>query len=300
MSGKRRAYIQLHTAVLLFGFTAILGKLISLNGASLVWHRLWISVLGLLFIPGAIRGIKAMKSSEVWRFSGIGVLVIVHWVTFYGSIKLGNSASVTLACLSTTTLFTSFLEPAIMRTAFNKIEIFLGLLVIVGIWLVTRVGEAYYTAIITGLFSAFVAALFSTLNKKYIGSHHSISVTMVELGAGWVALTVIWFLSGYLNPADLHPESSDWVYLILLSLICTSLAFALSLEALKVLSAFVSNLAISLEPVYGILLAIWILHEGNQLNPSFYAGTMILLLAVLAHPFLVKWQDRRAQSVRLN
>ena len=165
---RKKAYIQLHIAVLLFGFTAILGKLILLNESALVWHRLWISVGGLIFLRGTIAGIRKLSKQDLLRFSGIGCLVILHWLTFYGSIKIGNSASIALACLSTTTLFTSILEPIITRSKFNKIEILLGLFVIVGIYFVSQVGEFYYLAIVVGLISAFFASLFSTLNKKYI------------------------------------------------------------------------------------------------------------------------------------
>lgn len=299
-SNTKVAYFQLHIAVLLFGITAILGKLISIGEAPLVWHRLWISVLGLLFIPGAIKGIKALGKRDLKRFAGIGCLVILHWVTFYGSIKIGNSASVTLACLSTTTLFTSILEPLIVRTRFNRMELLLGLFVIVGIWFVAQVGALYYTAIIVGLISAFLAALFSVLNKRYIGLHFSPSVTIVELSAGWLFLNAVMLLTDRWHISKMIPTAKDWIYLFVLGILCTSVAFALSLEALKKLSAFVSNLSISLEPVYGILLAVWVLNESRQLNTSFYIGTSILLLAVLIHPFLTRIQTKRELRLKNN
>ena len=131
---KNKAYIQLHIAVFLFGFTAILGKLITLEQTALVWNRLWIAVLGLIFIPGVFRGIRTISVSNLLKFSGIGVLVALHWLTFYGSIKIGQSASVTLACLATASLFTSILEPVITKSKFQWIELVLGLIVIVGIY----------------------------------------------------------------------------------------------------------------------------------------------------------------------
>lgn len=292
------AYVQLHIAVLLFGITAILGKLISIAEGPLVWHRLWISVLGLLFIPGAIRGIRALGRADLFRFAGIGCLVILHWVTFYGSIKIGNSASVTLACLSTTTLFTSVLEPLIVRTKFNKMELLLGMFVIVGIWFVAQVGALYYKAIVVGLISAFLAAFFSVLNKRYIGMHFSPSVTIVELSAGWLFLNLVMFLTDRWHFSSMIPTRDDWVYLFILGIFCTSVAFALSLEALKKLSAFVSNLSISLEPVYGILLAVWLLNESEQLNASFYTGTIILLSAVVIHPFITRFQAKKERRLK--
>lgn len=289
MQPRTRAYLQIHLAVLLFGITAILGKLISLEAMGLVWNRLWISCLVLVFIPGVASALKKLNKVEILRFAGIGALICTHWVTFYGSIKLGNNASITLACLATTTLFTSFLEPLITRSRFQPAEVFIGGLVIIGIYLITGVGSAYYPAIITGLISAFFAALFSVLNKKYIGQHPTLSISLLELGSGFIILSLLIVslqIGGH--HIDLSPLASDWIYLLILSIFCTSLAFVLSLSALKELSAFISNLTINLEPVYGIILAAIIFHEGDHLNSEFYIGTAIILLSVFLHPYLVR------------
>lgn len=291
---KQKAYLQLHLAVFLFGFTAVIGKLITLEQTALVWNRLWIAVLGLIFIPGVLRGIRSIKRSNFLIFSGIGVLVALHWLTFYGSIKVGNSASVTLACLATSSLFTSILEPLITKSKFQWIELLLGLLVIVGIYFLSGVGEAYYWAIVIGIISAFLAALFSTLNKKYITGQNSLSVSTIELAAGFVFISVCYPLLQNLFPQPQWlPTGSDWWWLLVLGLLCTSLAFALALESLKVISAFIATLSINLEPVYGIVLAIWFLNEDTQLNFDFYLGTAIILLAVILHPIITKIQNRK-------
>jgi len=306
-----KAYVQIHVAVLLFGITAILGKLIAFEETALVWHRLWISVLGLLLIPGVIRGVKNISRKNLLRFCGVGVLVSLHWLTFYGSIKLGNNASITLACLATSTLFTSFLEPAITKSKFQRIELFLGLLVIVGIYFISGVGEFYFEAIIVGLISAFLAALFSVFNKKYIADNNVLSVSIIELFSGFVFLSLALpiydggfdFAKYSLFADNLMSEyavfgvhvHSIW-YLIVLGLLCTSLAYALSLSALKVLSAFTTNLTINLEPVYGIVLAVVLLGENEDLNFKFYLGTVIILIGVVLHPYLVKISDRRVKA----
>jgi len=295
---KQKAYLQLHLAVFLFGFTAILGKLITLEQTALVWNRLWIAVLGLIFIPGVIQGIRSIKRSNFLIFSGIGILVALHWLTFYGSIKVGNSASVTLACLATSSLFTSILEPLITKSKFQWIELILGLLVIVGIYFLSGVGEAYYWAIVIGIISTFLAALFSTLNKKYITGQNSLSVSTIELAAGFVFISVCYPLLQNLFPQpQWFPAGNDWWWLIILGLLCTSLAFALALESLKEISAFISNLSINLEPVYGILLAIWLLNEDTQLNFDFYLGTGIILLAVILHPIIITVQKRGSKPL---
>lgn len=294
---KQKAYLQLHIAVFLFGFTAILGKLITLEQTALVWNRLWIAVVGLIFIPGVLKGLRSIKKSNFFIFTGIGVLVALHWLTFYGSIKVGNSASVTLSCLATSSLFTSILEPLITKSKFKWVELLLGLLVIVGIYFLSGVGEAYYWAIVIGIISAFLASLFSTLNKKYITGQNTLSVSTIELGAGFVFISICYpILQSIFPQPQWLPTGNDWWWLIVLGLLCTSLAFALALDALKVISAFISNLSINLEPVYGILLAIWILNEDAQLNIHFYVGTSIILLAVLLHPILSRIQNRKSKA----
>lgn len=308
---RARAYFQIHTAVVLFGITAILGKLIAHHETALVWHRMWISTLGLLFIPGVIAGIRSIPYKLVLRFMVVGVLVSLHWITFYGSIKLGNNASITLACLATASLFTSFLEPMITKSRFQKVEILLGVMVIIGIYFLTGVGKFYFKAIIVGLISAFLAAFFSVLNKKFIGDYNVLSVSVIELGSGFLFLSVLlpFYEDGFsMEKFALWGEhlwatypvfgvtiQSVW-YLIMLSLLCTSLAYVLSLSALKVLSAFTTNLAINLEPVYGIVLAVLIFHENRDLSLEFYAGTLIILLAVLLHPLLIKVNERRVKA----
>ncbi len=293
-SSKNKAYIQLHIAVFLFGFTAILGKLISLNEVAMVWNRLWIGILGLVFIPGVLKGILLITKKNLLKFVGIGVLVALHWLTFYGSIKIGQSASVTLACLATASLFTSVLEPLITRSKFEWIELLLGVIVILGIYLLSGIGESYYSAIIIGIISAFLAALFSTLNKKYIAGQNTLSVTTIELTSGFLFISIAYpFINMFLPQTQWMPIGTDWVWLIILGLLCTSLAFALAIHSLKELSAFISNLSINLEPVYGILLAIWLLNEDTILNFNFYLGTSIILLAVVLHPIFTKYKNKK-------
>lgn len=293
LENKQKAYLQLHLAVLLFGITAILGKLITLDSIALVWNRLWIAVLGLVFMPGAIRGLRTISRKNLIRFVGIGFLVALHWITFYGSIKLGNNASITLACLATTSLFTSVLEPLITKSKFKLMELFLGALVVVGIVFLTGVGASYYPAIIVGLVSALLAALFSSLNKKYLQTNNSISVSILELFSGFVLISLCFpLIQNFLPQNNWIPLYNDWLYLLILGICCTSVAYALSLNALKELSAFVSNLSINLEPVYGILLAIWLLGESKDLNSNFYIGTSIILISVLLHPIITKIRKR--------
>lgn len=303
MNKVTKAYLQIHVATILFGLTAILGKLIVIPAGPLVWHRLWIASAGLILLPGVLIGIRQMGWQSALRFAGIGGIVALHWLTFYGSIKLGNSVSIALACFATTTLFTSIFEPLITKSKFDYRELFLGVFAVVGIYLVASVGALYFWAIVVGLISAVLAALFSSLNKRYIADQNILSVSTIELASGWLLLGLVLplypdfslqqFFIFEPDPAmaDKIPTlfglklHSFW-YLLILGLACTSLAFALQLKALRYLKAFTTNLVINLEPIYGILLAIWIFEENKALTPQFYVGTAIILASVAAYPLL--------------
>lgn len=302
----KKAYFEIHTAVFLFGFTAILGKFIAFDQLALVWHRMWIATLGLLFFPRVLQSILTIPKKKILTFVGIGVIVSLHWISFFGSIKLGN-VSIALACMATSTLFISILEPLITKSTFRWFELFLGLFVIVGIILILDVGEAYYSSIAVGLLAAFLAALFSSLNKKHIGGYAPLAVSTVELAAGFLFLSLIipiWEngdLSAYsLFRNDLVSEytlfglhiHSFW-YLLVLGLLCTSVAYAMALSSLRQLSAFSTALAVNLEPVYGVLMAIVIFQENTELTPKFYFGTLLILLSVIIHPIIGRQLGKR-------
>ena len=297
----KTAYIKLHIAVFLFGFTAILGKLITLNQTALVWNRLWISCAGLLFVPGIFKGFKSISKSNLIVFSSIGLLIALHWITFYGSIKLGDNVSVTLACLATTPLFTSVFEPLLFRRKLLITEIVLGIVTIVGVYLITGVGKFYYPAIISGIISAAFASLFTVFNKKYLAENNAYSVSFIEFFAGWILISLIILMTSNFNFSQLFPDKqslsnswnfvflnihSDWYYLLVLGLLCTCLAFVFNLQALKHLSAFTSNLSVNLEPVYGIIMGAVFFNENQSLNLMFYLGAGIILGCVLLHPLL--------------
>lgn len=256
------------------------------------------------------QGVRDMGRKKALRYAGIGGIVALHWLTFYGSIKLGNNVSITLACFATTTLFTALLEPLLTNSEFQWKEIFLGVFAVLGIYLVASVGELYTWAIVVGLISAFLAALFSSLNKRYIAHENILSVSTLELGAGWVVIGLVLPLYPNFAPSQLLDFSSavisditvpSWLsgihsfwFLLILGLLCTSLAFVLQLNALKELKAFTTNLIINLEPIYGMLMAVWIFKENKALTPQFYIGSAIILGSVILYPILSR--KRRAIS----
>jgi drug/metabolite transporter (DMT)-like permease len=291
MTATARAHWQIHLCVLLWGFTAILGKLITLPALPLVWWRMGLVTLALLLLPRVWRGLRALPPKLLAAYAGNGVLVALHWLTFYGAIKLAN-ASVAATCMALATVFVALIEPKLARRRFSLRELALGLLVLPGVALVVGgVAPDMRLGIAVGALSALFVAFFGSLNKRLIEHADPLTVTAVELGAGTLALSLLAPLMPLLFPAFAGPllalpSASDALWLALLAGACTLLPFALSLVALRHISAFSAQMAVNLEPVYAIVLAMLLLGEQRELAPMFYAGVAVLLAAVFAHPLL--------------
>lgn len=285
MNQVKRAYLELHLAVFLFGFTAILGDLISLPASLLVWWRVLITCISFFFFVPIIKNVRAIPNKLILIYAGIGILVAVHWITFFGAIKYSN-ASVCLVCMATASFFTAMLEPMIMKTKIQRYQILLGFMIIPGMALVvTNLDPGMMMGVVLGLTSAFLAALFSSINKKYVNDADPIDITFVELGSALLFITI--FLPFILaEGVSFFPQGLDWLYLLILALLCTTLAYVLSLRALKHLTAFASNLTVNLEPIYGIVLAAILLGDSEELTFGFYMGCAIILLAVFSYPYL--------------
>lgn len=294
-TATRTAWLQIHFCVVLWGFTAIIGKLITLPALPLVWWRMLQVAALLLLLPRVRRGLRAMPVRLRWSYAGVGVLVALHWLTFYASIKLSN-ASVGATCMALATVFTALIEPLLTGRRLSKREVGLGIAVVPGVALVAGgVPGDMLIGVAVGTLSALFVACFSSLNKRLVEHSDALSVTALEMGAGVAAMTVIAPLSGLLSPAFggdpfVLPNLHDSIYLLLLAVACTLVPFALSLMALRRLSAFGSQLAINLEPVYAIALAILLLGEQRELTPQFYLGVAIILGVVLIYPLLVRPQ----------
>lgn len=277
----RKAFIQLHVAVLLAGLTGVLGRLISLNAGLLVWYRLFLTVPSLWLLALLRRQSVRIGRRDLWRIFGIGGIAALHWVSFYGSIKYSN-VSVALLCFSSIGFFTALIEPMVMRHRVDRVELLLGLLVVVGILFIFQVDPHYKTGIIVGLVSALLGSLFPVLNKRVLQRVSSENVTLYELSGGFLVLTVLMPLYLYLFPApSLVPGWADWMWLLVLSWACTVLAFNLSMSALQKISAFTVNLSYNLEPVYGILLAFVLFREDRYLGAGFYIGFCLILLSIV-------------------
>ncbi len=272
-------------AVLLYGLTAILGDLISISAISLVWWRVLLTSLSLLvFIRFGLDIIK-MPKRLISIYVGIGFIVALHWISFYGAIKLAN-ASVVLAAMASTSFFTSLIEPLITKRKLKLLELILGIMIIPPMFMIAQnIDISLKLGFGVALLSAFLASLFASFNKKYIERANSYQITFIEMFSAFVLISIL--LPFFIPSAtDIIPLKTDWIYLIILSFLCTTFAYVISMKALRFVSAFDANLVINLEPVYGIILAIFILKEHQELNMMFYFAVSIILIIVFAHPIL--------------
>lgn len=277
----RKAFIQLHTAVFLAGFTAILGKLIGLNEGLLVWYRLLITVVVLALLLYFKKQLQLIPVKDVLKILGVGLIVAIHWVSFYGSVKYGN-VSIAVVCISASGFFTAFFEPLIFKQRIVLAEILLSLIAIAGIYIIFDFHPQYKTGIIFGVISAIGSSLFPIFNKKLLLRFTPSTLTLYELGGGFVALSILIPLYLLQFPAAYYlPTATDWLWLLVLACVCTVLCFDLQLNALKKISPFTANIAYNMEPVYGIILAFIFFHENKLLESYFYLGVGLIILSVV-------------------
>lgn len=290
MNPHRRALIELHICVVLWGITAILGRLITLSALALVWWRMLLVTLALACIPRVWRGLKVMPPRLMAAYAGIGFLVAVHWLAFYGSVKLAN-ASVAATTMALAPVVTALIEPWLTGSRFERHNLLLGILVIPGVVLVVGgIPKDMYLGFWLGVASAALAGLFSAMNKRYLGQHDAYAVAGLELGAGFLLVAAIApvfsAITGPAEPAFVLPDVRDGALLLTLAILCTLVPWVISLGALRHLSAFTVQLAVNLEPVYAIALAVLFLGEARELDGAFFLGVLIILAAVFGHGWL--------------
>jgi drug/metabolite transporter (DMT)-like permease len=277
----KKAFLQLHIAVFLAGFTGVLGRLITLNEAVLVWYRmmiacfvLWISLLFQKRKPAASRKLFIQASM-------VGFLLAMHWVSFYAGIKNSN-VSTALVCLSAMGFFTAILEPLMLRRHFDMIEVLLGLLAVAGISIVFHFDPHYKMGIIISLFSAFLASIFPILNRQILQKMDAETATRYQLSGGFMFITLLMPIYLHYFPVDrLLPSLSDLAWLLVLGIICTVIAYDLFMKALQKISAFTVNLSYNLEPIYGIGMAFLIYREDKEVSQGFYYGFCLIVAAVV-------------------
>tara|TARA_B100000795_G_C22802343_1_gene442603 strand:+ start:1782 stop:2696 length:915 start_codon:yes stop_codon:yes gene_type:complete len=278
-------YLHLHLIVLIWGFTAILGKLISIDAIPLVWYRMLLASIFIAIYFLLKKKSFSLDKKSLFKFFLSGILIALHWITFFKAIKVSN-VSVALVMMSTGAFFTSFIEPFFFKRKIKVLEIFLGLMVIGGLYIIFSFESRYTLGIVYALISSFLSALFSVLNGLFVRKHDASIISFYQLFFGAVFITVFLFFQGSFTASFFILKSTDWIYLLILSSICTAYAFIVGVDIMKHLTPYTVILTINLEPVYAIILALIIFGESEKMNSEFYLGAGIVLFVVLLNGIL--------------
>lgn len=286
MNKKLLDFFHLQFIVVVLSFTAVLGKLINMSALYLVWWRLVIAILGLfVFLLFTNKKLLADKA-QILKYLLIGVIVGLHWLCFFGAVKLSN-ISVTLVVMSSTTLFTGIIEPLLLKENFKPLQLLFGFIIIAGIALIFSFETNYKLGIIVALLAALSAALFTALNKKVTQGKNSGIASFYELTGGFITLSVV-ILFTINDLQELTPNKTDFIWLAILGVVCTSYAYTASVKVMRSLSAYVVSMSINMEPIYGIVLAYVFFAESENMTSHFYLGTAIVLVCILLYPIVSK------------
>ncbi|QXP64717.1 DMT family transporter [Polaribacter sp. HaHaR_3_91] len=277
---KLNNYLQLHLIVFIWGFTAILGALISLDAIPLVWYRMSLAVLFIvLYFIIKKKSFKVDKKGLL-KFFVTGVIIALHWIFFFKAIKVSN-VSVALVTISTGAFFAALIEPIFYKRRINPLEMVLGLIVIFGLYIIFNFESQYKLGIIYALIASFLSALFSVFNGLFIKEYAANTISLYQLVFGVLFITVYLLVTNGFSVSFFIIPTSDWIYLLILSSICTAYAFIASVKIMKYISPYTVMLTINLEPIYAIVLALFIFGEKEKMNPEFYFGAFIVLFVVL-------------------
>ena len=294
MSNKKLDYLKLHISVLLSGFTGLFAKLISLNEVVIVWYRMLFAFLIFAVMLIFMKKKPDENLKDALRFLGLGALLALHLMFFFGSIKYSN-ISVGVVCYSLVGFFTVFFEPFFKKTKFSFTELLYSLIAVVGIWLIFNFDTNFRFGIVLGVISASLFALYTVLNKIVETGKSARCMLFYELLGGTIFMSLFSPLFFIFNPvSQLLPEGIDWMWLLVLAFFCTVLLYLLYIDVLKKLSAFTVSLAGNLEPVYGILFAMIFFNEAHELSLSFYTGLTLILLSVFGQSFV---KNKKAKHV---
>lgn len=290
LNDKVKSYLHFHLIVFIWGFTAVLGALITLDAVPLVWYRMLLaSVFILLWIKWKKKKLR-LAPKRVLVMIVAGVVIALHWLTFFGAIKVSN-VSITLALLSTGAFFTSILEPIFYKRKVIWYEILFGIIVILGLYIIFKVETEYVLGILLALVSAFLSAVFSLINGKLARKEDASVISFYELLTGAAAISLYLLVLSFLGDGGFNAQffnisAEDWMWLLILASVCTAYAFIASVAVMRHLSPYTIMLTINMEPVYGILLAFWVFGSDEAMAPGFYYGAAIILTTVIMNGFL--------------
>jgi len=295
-NAKTKNYLHLHLLVFIAGFTAVLGELITIGSSALVWYRMLIA--GILMY-GYIKIIKLkirVNTKTKLKFFVAGIIIALHWITFFEAINQSN-VSITLAMFSTGAFFASLIEPLIYKRRIIWYEIIFGIIVVIGVFLITQSEIKYINGIVLGIISALFSTLFAVINGRFIEVHQATVISFYEFISGVVFLTLfILLFQGGFSLEFFNLSTSDWIYLLILASICTAYAFIGSVDVMRLISPYTVILTYNLEPIYGVVLAILLFPETEIMSAQFYYGAILILLTVLMDAFLKNFKRKKKVS----
>mgnify|MGYP001245448229 CR=1 FL=1 len=278
-------YFHLHFIVFIWGFSAILGKLISVEAIPLVWYKMLLASAFIAIYFVCKKQSFTLDKKSLLKFFLSGILIALHWITFFKAIKVSN-VSVALVTMSTGAFFTSFIEPFFFKRKIKLIEILLGFIVIGGLYIIFSFESQYTLGIVYALISSFLSALFSVLNGLFVKIHKASLISFYQLFFGAICISVFLFFQGEFTANFFLLRGTDWLYILILSSICTAYAFIVSVHVMKHLTPYTVVLTLNLEPVYAIILALIIFGKSEEMNSEFYIGAFIVLFVVLLNGIL--------------
>lgn len=277
-----KSYLNLHLIVFIWGFTAVLGELISIRDASVVWYRMGLATLFLLGYLALVKKSFLLPVKAITQLVLVGLLIAIHWIFFFRAIDISN-VSVTLAMFSTGAFFASILEPIFYKRKMLWYEILFGLIIVACLCMIMNVEVKYIEGMICALFSVFIGVMFTIFNGKLIQKHDSTVITLYEFFAGFIFVSIFLIYDGRFNAAFFELSQKDWAYLLLLSSVCTAYAFTASVNVMKKLSPYTVMLTTNLEPVYGIFLAFLIIGDSEKMSVPFYIVSIVIFMTVIAN-----------------
>jgi drug/metabolite transporter (DMT)-like permease len=283
--------LLLHLVVLIFGFTAILGKLITIPSDQLVWYRMFFATCSLAVYLVLMKKSFKMKRIGILKTIGVGFIIAAHWVFFFEAIKQSN-VSIALAATAPGSLFTALLEPIFFKRKLHFYELLLGSIVLLGLYFIFQFETDNSLGIWLGVLAAFLASLFTVMNGQLIKQYDSTRISFYELGGGVIAITLYFLIFSRSSLPNFQLSGSDWLWMLVLAIVCTAFAFVASVKVMEELTPFTVSLSINLEPIYGILLALLIFGESEKMSPGFYIGTSLILCSL----FLNVWIKRRLKK----
>jgi drug/metabolite transporter (DMT)-like permease len=287
-------YLKLHFIVFVWGFSAILGKLVSISAVEMVWYRSILATAGMGAVIYFTRGTFKVTRPDLFRLLAIGAIVSLHWIAFFGSARVSN-VSVSLVGFATNSLWAALLEPWFNKSKIKKFEVLLGLIVIAGLYIIFSFDFQYKLGLLLGIFAGFTSALFSVFNARMVTRNSSRTITFYEM-AGVFLATGIFLpflpLAGIELRFPVLPSAMDFLYIAILAGVCSVYAYTVAVELMKRISVFMIQLTLNLEPVYGIIMAVIIFGQQEKMNLNFYIGTIVILSAVITYPLIRKRFDK--------